>query len=646
MTTTPVPAQVSEKAYITSLDQYQQQWQASIDDNDAYWRAVAEDILSWDRPFHTVSDCDFEAARIGWFLGGQLNACYNCVDRHLPTRANQTAFLYEGDEPGDVKHITYRELHDRVCQLANVLIRRGVKKGDRVAIYMPMVPEAAMAMLACARIGAIHSVIFAGFSADSLRDRILDADCRVVLTANEGLRGSKRIPLKATVDVAVAECPDVHSVVVLARTEADVPMVEGRDIDMATAMAAERPHCPCVSVDAEDLLFLLYTSGSTGKPKGLGHSTGGYLAYAAHTHRLVFDYHDGDVYACVADIGWITGHTYVVYGPLANGATTVLFESIPTYPDCGRYWDVVQRLKINQFYTAPTAIRAIAREGDDPVTKYDRSSLRILGTVGEPINPEAWRWYNDVVGDGECAIVDTWWQTETGGHMITPLPGATPTKPGSATLPFFGVEPVLLEAESGRELEGNDISGVLAIKRSWPGQARTIWGDHQRYIETYFSAYTGYYFTGDGCRRDEDGYYWITGRVDDVINVSGHRMGTAEVESALVEHEACAEAAVVAFPHEIKGQGIFAYVILNQGFEESEELAKAMKQMVRKIIGPIATPDHVLLTSGLPKTRSGKIMRRILRKIAAKETDQLGDTSTLADPAVVDELIAKREALG
>ena len=564
----------------------------------------------------------------------------------MATRGDQTALLWEGDEPGDVREVTYRELHDRVCQLANVLLRRGVKKGDRVAIYMPMVPEAAMAMLACARIGAIHSVIFAGFSSDSLRDRILDADCRVVLTANEGLRGAKRIPLKATVDAAVAECPDVHTVLVLARTPAEVPMVAGRDLDLATAMAAERPHCPCVSVDAEDLLFLLYTSGSTGKPKGLGHSTGGYLVYAAHTHRLVFDYHEGDVYACVADIGWITGHTYVVYGPLANGATTVLFESIPTYPDCGRYWDVVQRLKINQFYTAPTAIRAIAREGDEPVTKYDRSSLRILGTVGEPINPEAWRWYNDVVGEQKCAIVDTWWQTETGGHMITPLPGATPTKPGSATLPFFGVEPVLLEAESGRELDGNDLSGVLAIKRSWPGQARTIWGDHQRYIETYFSAYKGYYFTGDGCRRDEDGYYWITGRVDDVINVSGHRMGTAEVESALVEHEACAEAAVVGFPHEIKGQGIFAYVILNQGFEASDALAKDLKQMVRKIIGPIATPDHVLLTSGLPKTRSGKIMRRILRKIAAKESDQLGDTSTLADPAVVDELISKREALG
>jgi acetyl-CoA synthetase len=637
---------VRKNAHIQSLAEYQQLYKESIEDPERFWGTMAEQTLDWITPFHQVKDTKLDEGLIAWFLEGYLNACYNCVDRHLEDRKNQVALLYEGDESGDTQEVTYLQLHRRVCRLANALKRRGVRKGDRVAIYMPMIPEAVYAMLACCRIGAIHSVVFAGFSSESLRDRILDADCTVVLTADEGLRGRKRIPLKKTVDEAVAACPNVHTVFVAKRTEAEVNMAVGRDIWLDEAMLRERPYCPCEPMDAEDYLFLLYTSGSTGKPKGLAHTTAGYLLYASATHRYVFDYQDGDIYACVADIGWITGHSYVVYGPLCNGATTVLFESIPTYPDAGRYWDMVERLGINIFYTAPTAIRAIAREGDEFVKKYDRSSLRVLGSVGEPINPEAWRWYYDVVGDSQCTIVDTWWQTETGGIMITPLPGVTENKPGSATRPFFGVEPVLLDAGSGKELEGNDVSGVLAIKESWPSQARTIWGDHQRFMDTYLRPYPGYYFTGDGCRRDEDGYYWITGRVDDVINVSGHRMGTAEVESALVTHPACAEAAVVGFPHDIKGQGIFAYVLLKEGYDSTQDMIGELRNEVRHHIGPIATPDHILIVPGLPKTRSGKIMRRILRKVAATEFDQLGDTSTLADPSVVDKIIEQRKALG
>ena len=642
----PVLERVREGAHIQSFEEYQQLYDRSINDADAFWSEMAKEHLVWHKPFESVSNCDLASGQIEWFGGGELNVCENCIDKHLPERADQVAIIWEGDEPGDVKRITYAELHEQVCKFANVLKDNGVKKGDRIAIYMPMVLEVAYAMLACARIGAVHSVVFAGFSSDSLRDRILDSECEVLLTTDQGLRGTKRIELKQIADAAVAECPCVRRVIVSKRTGADVNMVEGRDIWLDEAMEKASADCPPTYVGSEDFLYLLYTSGSTGKPKGLAHSSAGYLLWAKLTHKYVFDYREGDIYACVADVGWVTGHSYILYGPLANGATTVMFESIPTYPDCGRYWDMVERLKINSFYTAPTAIRAIARAGDELVTKYDRSSLRVLGTVGEPINPEAWRWYYDVVGEGRCTIVDTWWQTETGGHMITPIPGATPLKPGSATFPFFGVEPVVLEAESGKEIDGNGVSGVLAIKRSWPGQARTIYGDQSRFMDTYLNPYKGYYFTGDGCRRDEDGYYWITGRVDDVINVSGHRMGTAEVESALVEHHGCAEAAVVGFPHEIKGQGIFAYVILKEGFEESDTIVKELKGKVREIIGPIATPDAILITPGLPKTRSGKIMRRILRKIAANEADQLGDISTLADPSVVDVLKEKRAALG
>jgi acetyl-CoA synthetase len=601
--------------------------------------------VSWFRPFDTVQEVDLLDGQITWYLGGHLNACYNCVDRHLPARADQVAILWEGDEPGDVRRITYTELHRQVCRMANALKSRGLRRGDVVALYMPMIPEAAYAMLACARIGAIHSVVFAGFSDEALHGRIVDANCVAVITADEGLRGRKIIPLKRTVDSAVHEAPSVHTVFVVKRTGGPVAWHEGRDVWLDQVMATQRPYCPPEHMDSEDPLFLLYTSGSTGKPKGLMHSTGGYLVYASLTHKYVFDYREGDIYACVADIGWITGHSYVVYGPLANGATTVMFESIPTYPDSGRYWDMVQRHGITIFYTAPTAIRAIARDGDSHVTRYDRSSLRVLGSVGEPINPEAWRWYFEVVGEGRCTIVDTWWQTETGGIMITPLPGVTELKPGSATRPFFGVQPVVLN-DQGQEIEGNGVVGLLAIKVGWPGQARTIHGDHDRFMNTYLRPYPGYYFTGDGCRRDEDGYYWITGRVDDVLNVSGHRLGTAEVESALVEHEACAEAAVVGMPHDVKGQGICAYVLIKDGWSDSDprELIGELKQTVRRVIGPIATPDVILIVPGLPKTRSGKIMRRILRKIATGEVDQLGDVSTLADPSVVPLLIQKMRA--
>jgi acetyl-CoA synthetase len=626
------------------MKDYHSLYKRSISEPEAFWGEMARERLAWDREFHTVSDTDFTSGTIAWFLGGKLNVAYNCVDRHLEHRGEKTAILWEGDSPDQVKHITYRELYQSVSRMANVLKRWGVRKGDRVAIYLPMIPEAAVAMLACARIGAVHTVVFAGFSADALRDRIQDAEAVAVITADQGLRGGRTIPLKRTVDEAVMAAPSVQHVFVTRRTNAGVPMFPPRDVELDEAMEKQRPYCPAESMDAEDPLFLLYTSGSTGKPKGIAHTTAGYLLYTSLTHEYVFDYREDDIYACVADVGWITGHSYVVYGPLANGATTVMFESTPVFPDPGRYWDMVQRHGITQFYTAPTALRAVAREGDEWVKKFDRSSLRVLGTVGEPINPDTWEWYYRVVGEERCAIVDTWWQTETGGIMITPIPGVTPMKPGSATLPFFGIEPVVLD-EAGNEIEGNGVSGLLAVKRAWPSMARTIYDDHPRFEKTYLTPYRGYYFTGDGCRRDEDGYMWITGRVDDVINVSGHRMGTAEVESALVNHPACAEAAVVGFPHEIKGQGIFAYVVLSEGWDDDAELVGELRGEVRHRIGPIATPDHIIVAKGLPKTRSGKIMRRILRKIAERKTDELGDTSTLADPSVVDALIEARRAL-
>ena len=638
------PANVVSKSYFSSYEKYIELYKKSISSPNAFWKEQAEKHLTWIKPFTSVSSGSFDEGNISWFEDGQLNVSVQCIDRHLETRSEKTAILWEGDEPSDIQRISYQELHDKVCQLANVLKKHGIEKGDRVALYMPMIPEAAYAMLACARIGAIHSVVFAGFSAGALRERILDSTCKAVITADEGRRGQKRIPLKSLVDEAVQSCDCVEHVFMYRHTHDDVPFNNSIDVDLSQEMKSEDIFCEPEVMDSEDPLFILYTSGSTGKPKGLQHSSAGYILYTMLTHKYVFDYQEGDIYACVADIGWITGHSYVVYGPLANGATTVMFESIPTYPDAGRYWDMVERHQINQFYTAPTAIRAIARMGDSFVKKYNRSSLRVLGSVGEPINPESWNWYYKVVGQEQCNIVDTWWQTETGGIMITPLPGATATKPGSATFPFFGVEPVILDDKSN-ELEGNGISGLLAIKTPWPSIARTIYGDHERYMQTYLSPFKGYYFTGDGCRRDEDGYYLITGRVDDVINVSGHRMGTAEVESALVQHPACAEAAVVGFPHEIKGQGIFSYVIIKSDVEESDDLVKQLRQTVREQIGPIATPDHILIAPGLPKTRSGKIMRRILRKIASQEVDQLGDTSTLADPSVVDQLIQKRELL-
>ena len=631
-------------AHVSSMDDYERLYKRSVDDPEGFWADEARARLDWEREFDLVRDCDFPTGTVAWFLGGKLNVCYNCVDRHTADRGDAPAIIWEGDQPDEVRRITYIELLQAVSRMANVLLHHGVRRGDRVAIYLPMVPEAAMAMLACARIGAVHTVVFAGFSADALRDRIIDAKAAAVITADQGLRGGKVIPLKRIVDEAVMAAPSVRNVFVTKRTGAKVPFFPPRDVDMDEAMEAQRPYCPPESMDAEDTLFLLYTSGSTGKPKGIAHASAGYLLYTAMTHRYVFDYRDGDVYACVADVGWITGHSYVVYGPLANGATTFMFESTPVYPDPGRYWDMVERHRITQFYTAPTALRTVARESDDWVGKYDRSSLRVLGTVGEPINPDTWEWYYRTVGEERCAIVDTWWQTETGGIMITPMPGATAAKPGSATLPFFGIQPVLLDNE-GNEVEGKDVSGLLAVKEAWPSMARTIQNDHGRFLETYLKPYEGYYFTGDGARRDEDGYYWITGRVDDVINVSGHRMGTAEVESALVNHPACAEAAVVGFPHAIKGQGIFAYVVLSEGWEHNAETVGELRGEARRHIGPIATPDHVLIADALPKTRSGKIMRRILRKIAAKDTATIGDTSTLADPEVVSRLIEAREGL-
>jgi acetyl-CoA synthetase len=615
-------------------------YRRSIEDPDGFWAEQAEEFISWSKKWDKVQEWDYDQANIKWFINGKLNVTYNCLDRHLESRGDQVAVLWEGDDPDTDKKITYRELHEMVCRLANVLKQRGVKKGDRVSIYMPMVPEAAVAMLACARIGAIHSVVFGGFSPTALKDRILDSDCEVVITADEGVRGAKTVPLKANVDEALNDCPNVHTVVVYKRTGKEINWVDDRDIWYQDAIAAASSDCPPEEMDAEDPLFILYTSGSTGKPKGVLHTTGGYILYAAITHKYVFDYHDGDIYWCTADVGWVTGHTYMIYGPLCNGATTLLFEGIPTYPDAGRFWQVVDKHQVNIIYTAPTALRALMGQGNDFVTKYSRSSLRTLGTVGEPINPEAWEWYYHVVGDERCPVVDTWWQTETGGILITPLPGATGLKPGSATRPFFGIEAAIVN-EQGEILEG-EVEGALCIIRSWPGQMRSVYGDHQRFIDTYFKTFPGKYFSGDGARRDADGYYWITGRVDDVLNVSGHRMGTAEVESALVLHDAVAEAAVVGYPHDIKGQGIYAYVTLMAGVEYQDQLKKELVQHVRKEIGPIASPDIIQWAPGLPKTRSGKIMRRILRKIAANDIDNLGDTSTLADPVVVDHLIENR----
>ncbi|AQA19939.1 acetate--CoA ligase [Halioglobus japonicus] len=636
--THPVPANFKD-AHIDA-DTYKAMYQRSIDDPDGFFSQMANDFLSWDQPWDKVMEYDFIKGEAAWFAGGKLNVSYNCVDRHLPERADQTALIWEGDDPADSKHITYAELKDHVCKLANALKARGVKKGDRVCIYMPMIPEAAYAMLACTRIGAVHSIVFGGFSPEALKDRILDSDCQTVITADEGVRGGRKVPLKVNADKALEACPNVHTCLVVERTSGDVAWNADRDVWYHELVDGQSTDCEPESMDAEDPLFILYTSGSTGKPKGVLHTTGGYLLQAAMTFKYVFDYRDGEIYWCTADVGWVTGHTYIVYGPLANGAISLMFEGVPTYPDAGRCWEVVDKHQVNTFYTAPTAIRALQAVGDEPVTRASRVSLRLLGTVGEPINPEAWEWYHRVVGDGRCPIIDTWWQTETGAHMITPLPGAVPLKPGSATFPFFGVELALLN-EDGSEIEGPG-AGYLVVKRSWPSQIRTVFGDHKRLIDTYFRNYPGYYFTGDGATRDEDGYYWITGRVDDVLNVSGHRMGTAEVESALVLHEEIAEAAVVGFPHDIKGQGIYAYVTPMQGVEPNEELRQELIALCVKEIGPIAKPDIIQWAPGLPKTRSGKIMRRILRKIAENELDSLGDTSTLADPSVVDNLVANR----
>ena len=630
------------QAHLGSMEDYEALYQRSVDDPEAFWREQAQRI-DWFRPFETVKEVSYASddVHIRWYLGGQTNAAYNCLDRHLEARGDQTALIFEPDDPAQgSRHITYRELYHEVCRFANVLKQHGVKKGDRVTIYLPMIPEAAYAMLACARLGAPHSVVFAGFAPHALADRILDCDSTVLLTADEGRRGGKRVPLKENADAALEKCPDVETVIVVKNTGGNIGWVDGRDHWYHEARAAAADTCDAEPMDAEDPLFILYTSGSTGKPKGVVHTTAGYLVYTSLTHQYVFDYHDGDVFWCTADVGWITGHSYIVYGPLINGATQVFFEGVPTYPDAGRFWEVVDEHQVNQFYTAPTAIRALMAKGDAFVTRASRSSLRLLGTVGEPINPEAWRWYYDVVGDGRCPIVDTWWQTETGGIMITPIPGAIPQKPGSATRPFFGIRPQLLDPD-GNLIEGPG-QGLLVIADSWPSQARTVYRNHERFVNTYFSHFEGKYFTGDGCRRDKDGYYWITGRVDDVINVSGHRMGTAEVESALVLHPSVAEAAVVGYPHEIKGQGIYAYVTPVAGTEPSQALRSELVALVRKEIGPIAKPDRIQFAPGLPKTRSGKIMRRILRKIAANEHENLGDTSTLADPSVVEDLIGNR----
>jgi acetyl-CoA synthetase len=635
----PVPESFKSTAAI-NLARYKEMYDQSINAPDIFWAEQAKTFLTWQKPWSQVAKSDLRKGEVSWFIDGKLNVSVNCIDRHLPARANQTAIIWEGDDPSEDQFITYQELHDQVCRLANALRERGVKKGDRVCIYMPMIPEAAYAMLACTRIGAIHSIVFGGFSPEALKDRIQDADCQVVITSDEGLRGGKRVPLKKNADIALAQCPGVHTCIVVKRTGGDIAWDEQRDFWYEELVERQANDCEPEVMDSEDPLFILYTSGSTGKPKGVLHTTGGYLLQAAMTHKYVFDYQEGDIYWCTADVGWVTGHSYIVYGPLTNGATTLMFEGVPTYPDASRCWQVIDKHGVNSFYTAPTAIRALMGAGDDFVTKTSRASLKILGSVGEPINPEAWEWYYRVIGDSRCPIMDTWWQTETGAHMLTPLPGAIDLKPGSATVPFFGVQPVLLDPE-GKEVIGAG-EGNLCIKAAWPSQIRTVYGDHQRCIDTYYSTYPGYYFTGDGARRDADGYYWITGRVDDVLNVSGHRMGTAEVESALVLHDKVAEAAVVGYPHDIKGQGIYAYVTLMAGEQPNDELKKELLALVVKEIGAIARPDIIQWAPGLPKTRSGKIMRRILRKIAANELDSLGDTSTLADPAVVNELIANR----
>ncbi len=635
----PINPDIAAQAHISESD-YNTLYQQSITHPEQFWADQAERFLDWSQPWHTVLDYDYPQGHIRWFEGGQLNVSYNCLDRHLTTRANQTAIIWEGDDPAIDQRLTYRELHHQVCKLANVLKSLGIKKGDRICIYLPMIIESAAVMLACTRIGAVHSIVFGGFSAEALRDRINDSDCKLLICADESTRGGKTHPIKANADKALLNCPSIEHVLVIKNTGGLVDWSTGQDVWYHEAMATASAICPPEPMDAEDPLFILYTSGSTGKPKGLVHSTGGYLLFCAITHKYVFDYQEGEIYWCTADIGWVTGHSYIIYGPLCNGATSLIFEGIPTYPKADRFWQIIDKHQVNIFYTAPTALRALMAQGDHYVTQTKRNSLRILGTVGEPINPEAWEWYYHVVGNSQCPIVDTWWQTETGGHLITPLPGTTPLKPGSATRPFFGVEPAILDTD-GNTLEG-EAQGILVITRPWPGQARTVYGDHNRFIETYFKSFPGYYFTGDGARRDEDGYYWITGRVDDVINVSGHRMGTAEVESALVLHPQIAEAAVVGFPHDIKGQGIYAYVTVNVGITPSLELQQQLLTLVTQEIGAIAKPDLIQWAPGLPKTRSGKIMRRILRKIAANEISNLGDTSTLADPSVVDHLINHR----
>jgi acetyl-CoA synthetase len=642
MSTTKIYAvkpDIAHTAHI-NLQSYHELYQRSIESPELFWAEQAELFLNWQQPWHTVMDCDYSKGYIRWFEGGKLNVSENCLDRHLVDRGEHCALIWEGDDPTRDKKLTYRELHQQVCKFANVLKAQGVNKGDCVCIYLPMIAEAAVVMLACTRIGAVHSIVFGGFSAEALKDRILDSNCRYIVCADVGFRGGKTTAIKTNVDQAAQHCPELSRVIVIKNGTEEVAWHNDRDIWYHDAMLTADDYCPAVAMDAEDPLFILYTSGSTGKPKGVLHTTGGYLLYAAMTHKYIFDYHDGDIYWCTADIGWITGHSYMIYGPLCNGATTLLFEGIPTYPEADRFWRVIDKHQVNIFYTAPTAIRALMAQGNDFVTRTERSSLRILGSVGEPINPEAWEWYYHIVGDAKCPIVDTWWQTETGGILITPLPGATVLKPGSATLPFFGIKPEILD-NTGTVLQGS-AEGVLVLGRSWPGQARSLYGDHQRFIETYFTSFPGYYFTGDGVRRDEDGYYWITGRVDDVLNVSGHRMGTAEIESALVLHPQVAEAAVVGYPHDIKGQGIYAFVTLNANAAASDDLRKELIALVRQEIGAIASPDIIQWTPALPKTRSGKIMRRILRKVAANELDGLGDISTLADPSVVENIILHR----